>query len=593
MPTFIPNTDIKIGNVPWDNTYSHVRWYNSSTEQYNEISSHMDSTLSESDYTYSRKDSAIMVPFNAERLYTKNYVMYRNNNYGNKVFYCFITEINYVNENTTMLVLETDVFQTYMFDLTLKPGFIERTHVSNDDIGRHRNPEPEVPLEYVYQRRWSDSNLNNDNAMWTVIQTNAVPHFKEGIWPPTVPEGSVDGSDAVVGGWYCNTFSGSKYFAFTRNDGGHGADYGIFRFLDDMNKAGAAESISNIFMFPQAFIPQNQRGQDFGLPEDTGGFGYEKNWDRPTLLNGYKPKNNKLYTYPYCFCRIDNNNGQSVDLKFEDWDAPYQWSVQTTLDPDATIFVIPQNYQGVPNNVPAALTFQASPKCSWNYSAYQTWSAQNSLSNLLSVGLDIAAMAVPAARGVGTAVKLLKGGRAARLAHKGTQYGSLLKTAHYNTAVRKGMAAATDKFGGLSMGAGALGLANFAGEVSKQSKIPDTQKGISSGNTLFGLHYMTYNVSDVVIRNEYAMIVDSFFDMFGYSIERILHPNITCRRSWNYIKMQDAQHRGNIPAPELAIINEAFNSGVTFWHTWDISNYDLDNSIVAAYNISEGVEIDA
>lgn len=572
MAVFEPNGKIRIGTVPWDNTYAHVRWFDSVNVQISEMIEHLGSTFYESDYTYVRKDSIIRVPINAERLYTKNYVMYQNANYGNKWFYCFIVNIEYINENMTELTLETDVFQTYMFDITFNAGFIERQHVHNDNIGLWRNPEPEIPLEYIYAERYSDPDLSNSNSMWVVVQTNATPHYENS----TVP----DGSDAVVGGWYSNVFSGAKYYAYTIADGGHGSDYGIFNFLQSMNQAGAAESISNIFMYPQRFIPANQRGSDFGLPENQGGYGYEKTWQRPTNLNGYVPRNNKLFTFPYCYCRVDNNNGSSIDLKFEDWDAPYRLSIQSTLDPDATVLVIPQKYQGVENNVPAALSFPICPKCSWNYSAYQTWSAQNSLNNAITVGLNIAAMAIPAARGVGAAAKLLSAGKAARAATKGTEYGKALKTAHQNKAIRAGIEKAGENWGGLSMLAGALGLANFAGEVSKQSKVPDAQKGQSSGNTLFGLGYMTYNISNVVIRHEYARIVDDFLDMYGYSIEEIRAPQITGRKNWNYVKMQNANHQGNIPTPELALINNAFDSGVTFWHTWDVGNYGLDNSIV-------------
>lgn len=583
MPiTYTPQGKIRLGNVPWDNTYQHVRLYNSTTEQATEIGSHMDSTLNDDTYTYVRKDSQIIVPYNAERLYTKNYVMYQNSNYGTKWFYAFITDITYVNENATALQLETDVWQTYMFDLELKPGFIERTHVKSDLPGEHRIPEPEMPIEYITADRWTDSDLNDMSKMWCVIQTNAEP-WSEWL---DIFDPNHAGSRPKVGGWYCNVFNGGKYYAFTRADGGHGADDGIFWFLDTLNRAGAAESVTNIFMFPQKFIPANQRGSDKGLPEDQQGYGYEVKWHRPTNLNNYVPRNNKLFTYPYTFCRVDNNNGQQVELKFEDWNG-YTLSVQTTLDPDACIMVIPQNYEGIANNVPQSLNFPFSVKCSWVYSSYQTWSAQNALLNALSIGASVAMMALPAAKGVGAAVKAAQAGRTfsagtkARLAHRGTEYGKALTNAHvakYNRSMAE--IPSMGKGDMLSMGAGMLGLGTTLGEIDKQSKVPDTQKGSANGNTLFGLKYMTFNISDIVPRPQYCQQIDDFFDMFGYAWERIDTPFITSRRSWNYIKMQGAQHRGNIPAPELALINSCFDSGITFWHTWDISNYDLNNDIV-------------
>ena len=34
---------------------------------------------------------------------------------------------------------------------------------------------------------------------------------------------------------------------------------------------------------------------------------------------------------------------------------------------------------------------------------------------------------------------------------------------------------------------------------------------------------------------------------------------------------------GNVPADDMALINEIYNSGITFWHTSDIGNYSLNN----------------
>lgn len=593
MANLQPSSDIRIGKVPWDNTYQHVRWYTSPEQQHAEIVAHCDTMFTRTDYTYVRMDSAIRVPYNAERLYNYNYVVYKNANYGDRYVYAFITAVNYINENTTELVIETDVWQTWMFQISWKPAFVERCHVGDDRIGLWRNPEPEMPLEYVAMPgRYTDPYLNDHNDMWIIVATNAVPynpdrelfydfvHSNEFLSDVAKWVDASNGTDAVMGGMYSNVFSGAKYFAFDKTEE---EGKGIQAWLDALNRCGGAESISNIFMFPKKLIPDSERGEDFGLPTDKGPYHYEHETGKPPSLDGYTPKNNKLWLYPYCFCRIDNNNGSEIELKYEDWQVPYTWSVQTALDPDATVLVVPQNYQGIANNVPAALTFPICPKCSWVYSAYQTWSAQNSMANLLSIGSSIALMAAPALRGIGSAVKGLSRSRTAsrQLMNEGHTFSRGVRSrAAFGTARERFNETVGDSGLG-AMGLGALGLGTTLGEISKQSKVPNTQKGLASGNTMFSLQYMTYNVTQITIRREYAQIVDDFLSKYGYSIENIQEaPHPTVRRNWYYYKTQDAQHKGDMPAPELALINDCCDSGITFWNTWDIANYRLDNSIV-------------
>lgn len=63
--------------------------------------------------------------------------MYQNSNYSNKWFYAFITSMEYKNDNTTYIKLETDIWQTYQFEIQFKPSFIVREMVNvSDDIPR-------------------------------------------------------------------------------------------------------------------------------------------------------------------------------------------------------------------------------------------------------------------------------------------------------------------------------------------------------------------------------------------------------------------------------------------------------------------------
>ena len=87
--------------------------------------------------SYQRKDSVIFFPGHIDDLLEYNYVMYLNENYTNKWFYAFITNMEYVTDFNTKIYITTDVFQTWQFDFTFKQSFIEREMIAvADDIPR-------------------------------------------------------------------------------------------------------------------------------------------------------------------------------------------------------------------------------------------------------------------------------------------------------------------------------------------------------------------------------------------------------------------------------------------------------------------------
>ena len=60
-----------------------------------------------------------------------------NENYGTKIFYAFITGMEYINDACTKIYITTDVVQTWQFDLNFKDSFIERDMIDVDkDVPR-------------------------------------------------------------------------------------------------------------------------------------------------------------------------------------------------------------------------------------------------------------------------------------------------------------------------------------------------------------------------------------------------------------------------------------------------------------------------
>ena len=55
----------------------------------------------------------------------------------------------------------------------------------------------------------------------------------------------------------------------------------------------------------------------------------------------------------------------------------------------------------------------------------------------------------------------------------------------------------------------------------------------------------------MTIKQEYARIIDNWFTMYGYKVNRLATPNIHKRSNWDYIKTIQVNLEGNIPEVDL------------------------------------------
>lgn len=135
---------------------------------------------------------------------------------------------------------------------------------------------------------------------------------------------------------------------------------------------------------------------------------------------------------------------------------------------------------------------------------------------------------------------------------------------------------------GMSIASGFAGIAGAVIQQKQHNMIAPTVNGqlnsadvnVASGNNTFHFYKMS-------VKQEYARIIDNYFSMFGYKINRVKVPNITGRSNWNYVKTINCNFDGNIPQTDLNIIRAMFNNGTTLWHNPStIYNYSNSNNIV-------------
>ena len=134
----------------------------------------------------------------------------------------------------------------------------------------------------------------------------------------------------------------------------------------------------------------------------------------------------------------------------------------------------------------------------------------------------------------------------------------------------------------MSIASGFTGIAGAVIQQKQHNMIAPTVNGqlnsadvnVASGNNTFHFYKMS-------VKQEYARIIDNYFSMFGYKINRVKVPNITGRSNWNYVKTINCNFDGNIPQTDLNIIRAMFNNGTTLWHNPStIYNYSNSNNIV-------------
>jgi hypothetical protein len=467
----------------------------------------------ESDIIYIKKDDCIRSGIHADIMNTCNYVMYNNNG---KWYYAFIKKVKYVNEGLSLVYLETDPYQTWLFDFTIMDSFVVREHVTNDYIGEHLVEEGLETGEY---KNKSVERCSALGELWYVV-------------------GYSDTVSKVFGGKYSNVYSGLRYKAFSSFFPDTLTD-----FIKSFDLNGQGTAITIIFTIPKLFLPADiVNGEDIAYnlaPQFTT---YDVVMDR-TNIDGYTPKNKKMFTYPYTFLYVSNNNGQSAIFRLEDFtdfgtsegvvgsDRP-RFYIGGNVAPSPKGFCVPWHYKGVEYNWDESLTIEGFPLCSWNNDVYANWVAQNSNSIWMNSAVS-----------TGTAIAGLFTGNA--------------------PAVLTGV----------------NGVMSQLGTVYQHSIQPDQARGsINNGSLNCATGQNTFFFYQKTIKREFAEKIDKFFDIFGYKVNTVKKPNTNTRPHWNYVQTIDINIKAGIPQTDLNRIKEMFNSGVTLWHSGDsVGDYSLNN----------------
>lgn len=563
-PLIGPSTTVRVcQSIPLDNTYTDTILFTSKSAQESYFASKTKKVYS--GLTYQRLASnsstwAIFLEDVADYFYDCNYLCFQNGGFGNKWLYAFISDILYINENCTAITFEIDVMQTWLFDFEIKKSFIERMHVADDTISRNV-----VEEDLNFMQRYEYYYVENSR----LFEGSTHPLDTDGEFDDHIIYDSiilvatsedVDEEDEVLeGGLIQNTYQGLKYIGFNANDLGVGY---CNAWLKRMNEGGKAGAINSISMVPSAGLTYSSGGNgklNINIEDPNGNVG-EKEYliNYSTLDDDYIPKNNKLFCWPYHFFSITTLDGQSYDYKYEDiiesdpvpGTSTMKFKFKFAFGTDPTYMMYPSYYMKCKNNYDYGIKLSGFPKCNWNFGVWENYYAQQDTNITLSM-------------------------LASALGSVSSASGSVVSDAGSKKGLGVGTGLAIAQAG---LGTLQAGLSTFGG-LSVVKSQPDQSKGANNvGGVNYNMETMDFWIIHKRLHWGYVVKIDDYFTKFGYRVNSTGVPNLHTRKYWNYLKLDQPSVTGNMPVGDMRMIKQILSNGITFWHTTDVGNYDLNNN---------------
>ena len=525
-----PTTQLRLySGVPWDNEYKHVRLYRSQSELLSHLEQWRVSVPSSLNSMAPIRvgELDVKVPFTEMDALDLNYLAFNNTGLLNKWVFCFITRIEWRSEKTTRIHFELDVFQNNWYSVTMKPCFIEYSHIpkSQDVVGSNQCP------------------VNLETGESVVAKSYTYPLYDMEI--------CVYATEGTTG----KAFDGSVTNGIYRTGslGHYGTDEvdTVNGLINAYNEQGMVDSILALFMAPQlcvnAIKKDGTNKDNFSVPLDTS-----------HVFGGYKPKNNKLYSYPFVYLMVDNNEGQANVYRFElsnNSDHTIDFELTGAMCTLPQVMLTPLHYKSAGKLNSENMVISGFPQCAYQSDTFRAWVAQNKG----ALAVQSASIAVDALSAPFNAVSGAIGG--------GIMGGT-------GGAIVGGVSSSVT-----SMTSPIMSTLSLLGQLRDKSIIPPTVHGKAlSENINVACGLTGYSFYVMSCQREFAERIDSFFSVYGYPINKVQRPNITSRSNWNYLKTSGCGFSGQIDLDQLQQLREICNRGVTFWHTDDVGNYSLSNN---------------
>ena len=574
MPYIPPNSDVVLcRGVPIESDYRYTLYFDSIAAQNNYFFSKAFKQFHNVSYQRERRNY-ITLEIPATQVYACNYLMFKNTSYGEKWFFAFVDSVEYVNDNVTEIHYELDMMQTWMFEYTLMQCMVEREHSVTDKIFENTKPE----------------NIGYGELMCGVSTDLLFSHGLLGEYACVITSKPYSSGDVPI----------KLYSQFCPVYGYIGRAEDMNVIVQDFVRAGWQDAVLSVTV-GNKLMAQGADETYFDMPKQvpkedfkfvcygvTSGIYEGEEQFKDQLPNGYKPRNKKLFGYPYNQLWISNNQGTVNEYRYEDFkidkDGFFHMEVAASGISSPECVLYPLDYRGVAKYYDYALVLTGYPTVPWIGDTYKAYMAmnRNQIENaVFTQGANGLMNTVSAFLGgamtVNNAADMLQAAKA-DASNAGKTVSQTTKTGLRQQAT-----------GGIFSAIGTAGTSvvdymttvwQVEAKLKDVSNIPPNVGGLSgAGSVTNALSRFDYSAYYMCVKPEYAEIVDKFFDMFGYSTCTVKVPNTHSRPHWNYVKTIGCEIQGFLPQEAANIIKAVYDRGVTFWKNGDeVGNYTLDNS---------------
>ena len=462
---------------------------------------------------------------NQNDLWDCTYIIFKNTSYGSKYFYAFINSVEYINDQTSKINFEIDEIQTWWFDYSLEKCFVEREHTLTDNLFENTVDENLDSGDSYYLSETTSRWLFGNTRLLMICTASETNTAEE----PRLEK---------------NVFTGLRYRTYDLTDP-VGLDLAINK-LKTYIANGFEDDVITIMQYP-SFIGQ--------LESDVHGYEYADRTFTPnfTTIDGYTPKNKKLFCFPYNYLSISDKEGSGKEYKWELWNTISdvgKFRIEGCGYGKPVVQVVPRNYRSISASFDGldydnALIYDNFPICPWAGDSFQVWLAQNKATRKNELGWSLFSGGVSIALG--------------------------LLTQQPATTIR--------------------GAQNILGTITSQlaskkdkENIPNKVHGDVS-TSLLNIQNETsgFELKQMTVKAEYAQILDEYFSKFGYACHRIKVPNRYARTNWTYTKTVGCEITGNLPSDSADKIKSIYDHGITFWANGNnIGNYgDFTNGLLS------------
>lgn len=402
--------------------------FNNTEEQFNFFINNYDHVVFEN-YTYQRKDGTVVVPGLYDDLRLYNYLIYQNGDTGNKSkwIYCFITSLGYLNDNATSISFETDVIQTWRFEIenNFMESYIAYEHRpqyydNGDGVNRPCiNTQPE------------NLEIGTDLVTTSHIKLDPIINTSFAVIGMTC---TLDGKDTYTSGilgvpsqvnYYIFPYNRNTGYGITHIKTSNGYDVNISDITNVLNAirtdeklVGKCVSIVIAKTIPGIIYRDDYLTliRDCFTAVEEGEYIVLKYKSKPlndmsqketsqfiktNVIDGvdyFYPtftKNTKMLWYPYSYLLLSDNNGTSKIFKNELWDDFKSIQFAYVGSPNSSkLNIVPLDYKlgksSYINNVTMNLdnSFESQYECSLPIISDQTALLMQSSRNSMNVGLS-------------------------------------------------------------------------------------------------------------------------------------------------------------------------------------------------------------